>query len=764
MRDTFSLGRHNVSDPPVRRYHQPGVGGVFAARFVSVSATQSGAYLAWHGYDADAGADRIWCQFHGPQGACELECLTATPGDHMRPAISAVSAEHADVVWITDQDRLCHAVCRRGARHEVREIESSGAWLRDVTLHRAGQSVWCAVIESRGDRDTLRILALDDDGWRPVVRYATEGFAARPSLAVDSQGHLHAAVESYEAGKYRLVTIVVEQGEVTSIRRVEAADASCTMPRLTTAADGSVWMSFIREMVVSRDGVVSRAAWIDVARFEGGQWVIEQGLAPLHLGWLPRRRYFGYSGLRRNPRLVATVDGAVHLVWEQARDEEEVWANVWNGRLLGRTWVAGRWRPTRRWHEGGCCFALDHRVIPEADGVPVAVKGEHRAAGDDFRVLYVNPAEADDAPDEAIEQGRGWHTYTPPARLRRPAIELDGQSLQLFFGDFHNHSVCSPDAEGHPDELYHFARDVAQVDFAGITDNDFYPEKALLLSESAYQRRLVRRLEQPGVFVPFTGYEWTFHRDDGRDSYNHRSIIFLDDEQRIARRIDRSARDEDACRRTLAGMNVFAHAHHGQYDLLGIDQEANVEITSGWAINMEISQAAHEHLSHGRRFGFIGGSDGHRAVPGLGGALVAVWATDLTRDAIVDALRARRCYATTGNRMMIDFRVSGAFIGQVCPWDGRTPITCAIRVESPVPLRNVQIIRNGVVVHTIQTDQARLNAAWTDPDPPSSGAWYYLRVENQTPYREHPHNVCQAVGHLAWSSPVWITRQDRSSR
>jgi hypothetical protein len=43
--------------------------------------------------------------------------------------------------------------------------------------------------------------------------------------------------------------------------------------------------------------------------------------------------------------------------------------------------------------------------------------------------------------------------------------------------------------------------------------------------------------------------------------------------------------------------------------------------------------------------------------------LTAVLATELTRDGILEALRARRCYATTGQRYLMEFTVDGNPMG-----------------------------------------------------------------------------------------------------
>jgi hypothetical protein len=86
---------------------------------------------------------------------------------------------------------------------------------------------------------------------------------------------------------------------------------------------------------------------------------------------------------------------------------------------------------------------------------------------------------------------------------------------------------------------------------------------------------------------------------------------------------------------------------------------------------VEDGVSARELLAAGHRVGFIAASDNHNGAPGLSarssrftnlvysGGLAAVWAAELTREAVFDALYARRCYGTTGARILLDFRLNG---------------------------------------------------------------------------------------------------------
>ena len=80
----------------------------------------------------------------------------------------------------------------------------------------------------------------------------------------------------------------------------------------------------------------------------------------------------------------------------------------------------------------------------------------------------------------------------------------------------------------------------------------------------------------------------------------------------------------------------------------------------------------------GLRLSTIAASDDHRSQPGKPHwGLAAVRAPALTREAIFDALHARRTYGTTGQRILLDFRVNDAPMGSEIALEAPLPEPCA---------------------------------------------------------------------------------------
>jgi hypothetical protein len=91
------------------------------------------------------------------------------------------------------------------------------------------------------------------------------------------------------------------------------------------------------------------------------------------------------------------------------------------------------------------------------------------------------------------------------------------------------------------------------------------------------------------------------------------------------------------------------------------------------------------------RLGVIGGSDGHNLCGDRIQGLTGVYATELTRPAIFEAIRKRRCYAITGEPIGVDFRVNGNLMGsEIDARDG--PVIEAV-VEGTAKPISVEVVK-----------------------------------------------------------------------
>jgi len=192
-----------------------------------------------------------------------------------------------------------------------------------------------------------------------------------------------------------------------------------------------------------------------------------------------------------------------------------------------------------------------------------------------------------------------------------------------------------------------------------------------------------------------------------------------------------------------------------------------VEICSQWGISEESGpHSVQAALLLGHRFGFIGGTDTHVGQPGHGPHHLnegigwgAVYAEALTRRAIFDAIVARRCYATDGARILLDYELEAD--GRVLRMgeEGRLPEgrrTLRLSVAGCERVAKVEVLRNCKVVHCIEPGERHGEYEWTDSEDIGS------HLIRETPFGDAPFalyyvRVTQEDDRKAWGSPIWLS-------
>ena len=167
----------------------------------------------------------------------------------------------------------------------------------------------------------------------------------------------------------------------------------------------------------------------------------------------------------------------------------------------------------------------------------------------------------------------------------------------------------------------------------------------------------------------------------------------------------------------------------------------------------------------------IAASDDHRSQPGKPHwGLAAVRAPELTRAAIFDGLHARRTYGTTGQRILLDFRVNDAPMGSEIALAAPLPEPCAgtspecgeraaataalaprfeITAHGTDVIETVQILRYSVpdggfrVIYDLRPNA--LDFTWSGRDGGfRDDAIYYLRLgQRQSDPRQGRHGLVE---------------------
>lgn len=346
----------------------------------------------------------------------------------------------------------------------------------------------------------------------------------------------------------------------------------------------------------------------------------------------------------------------------------------------------------------------------------------------------------------------------PLGEPRAGAVLLGNTELSPFWGDLHRHtnlSKCISENDGTFGDHYRWAIETAALDFYAVTDHYSY----INADDWAECVRAAEVYNADGLFTALIGYEW--HHQ------GHANLYFAD--ETTAGRVWRdhaglrtfeelyAAFDRDHLRRKvmairhyhadamLASAQSFAHSVNRDYE-----SAAEVIQTRG------VSPKAYEWLlSHGCRLGCVGASDHSR--PGHSGtanpyvyaaALTGIFAENLSRDSVLDAIRRRRTFATNGKKMAVWLSIDDIFMGGEGVVSQEPAV--AVHADATTTIDHVEVIRDGQTLSDRAESGESVEFVFTDDDVPPGDHYYYVKV------RQKPDDVHKYPG-IAWSSPVWVT-------
>lgn len=333
----------------------------------------------------------------------------------------------------------------------------------------------------------------------------------------------------------------------------------------------------------------------------------------------------------------------------------------------------------------------------------------------------------------------GLHAASASAHRGGDRPKVD--EYNVYFGDLHNHSEVGY-ARGSLARAFEVASN--HLDFLGFTPHGYWHdigtyenniEKKWLDGFEVTRRRwpevldMLRKYDQPGKFVTIPGFEW--HSTSLGDYHILFSSLDADyvrfDDLRAFQRFAKQQRA------IMIPHHPSNRLGHRGANLEWLDPEVSpvIEIYSEWG-NAEHDRAPYPYIRHteggrwtkntlhhflaqGYRLGVIASTDDHLGFPGgYREGLAAVLAPELTREAIFDAIRNRRTYAVTGDRIGMDFHLNGKLMGAELPYTRDREL--AISVTGWDQLDRVEILKNNRVIHRdFPMDRTATPASWNRP-------------------------------------------------
>lgn len=298
-----------------------------------------------------------------------------------------------------------------------------------------------------------------------------------------------------------------------------------------------------------------------------------------------------------------------------------------------------------------------------------------------------------------------------------------GGKHQLYWGDLHNHNAVGY-AKGSLERSIDLAR--AHLDFFAFTghaswhDMPTMPGDRHMLWVNGFKAHSdhwakTRRMLQEATTDKFTallGYEWhssvfgdycmIFDRDQTElflPDHVDKLLDFAETKSALAipHHLGYAQGWRGANWKYFRGGNVSpvveimsehgcAESDRGPFDYITHSQGGR------WTANTIAPR-----LAKGARFGFVASSDDHLGYPGAyGEGVLGVWADDIGAESLFEAIRARRTYAASGERIVLEFALNGKPMGAELPFASEREID--IRVESQDSIEMVELLRNGRVI------------------------------------------------------------------
>jgi hypothetical protein len=309
---------------------------------------------------------------------------------------------------------------------------------------------------------------------------------------------------------------------------------------------------------------------------------------------------------------------------------------------------------------------------------------------------------------------------------------------QLFWGDLHNHNAVGY-AKGSLERTYDIAR--SHLDFLAFTPHAQWHDMpqmpnnahqkwvngfAVLREKWPEVQKLAAAHNQPGKFVSFLAYEWH------SSFFGDYCIYYRDDNQPLkyfdhVRELQKYAREAGAV--IIPHHLAYKQGWRGaNWDFLDTSVSPVLEIYSEHGL-AERDRGPQDYIRHsnggrwsrntlraalkkGFRVGVIASSDDHLGYPGAyGEGIAGIYAKDLSRESLLEAIWARRTIAATGDRIGLAAKLNGRWMGSILPFTGEREIEVAVSGKDEV--ERVDVLKNDRVIHRhFPEDRATEASLW----------------------------------------------------
>ncbi len=295
---------------------------------------------------------------------------------------------------------------------------------------------------------------------------------------------------------------------------------------------------------------------------------------------------------------------------------------------------------------------------------------------------------------------------------------------KLFWGDLHNHNSIGY-GKGSLERTFKIAQ--SHLDFFCFTPHSQWPDipampnnaqlkwsDGFLVTKDNWEsvKQYVKAYNQPGSFVSFLGYEW-------HSNYCGDLCIILPADTASLRYFKDVKGLQEYARKTGA----ILIPHHPAYKTGWRGQDWNVLDTGVSPVveiysehgNAESDRSPVPYILHsmggrytpntvqslwkkGIKIGVVASSDDHLGFPGAyGEGIVGIYADTLTRESIIEAIKSRRTYGASADRIELDFRLNDHYMGSSIPQTDKRDIM--VKVKGKDEVDRIEVLKNNRVIY-----------------------------------------------------------------
>ena len=737
------------------------------------------AWTAWISYQ-DAGD---WVVV----GDGSVSARITEKGDHQGPTIAVLPNGWVLAAWSQREGQEFHVYTsfrvagRWSAGRRMTTLSGSHIWPQ-LSSDADGRTIlaWQSLREGRS---SIRMRLFDGRNWsveEPVNQDIGNAWAP---TALAAQKRSLFAWDSYSTGAYQIWF----REWPNAPERVTVGESFSVRPSIAVSPDGKVvvaweesdplWGKDYSFLADRRGTPLYKNRRVRLAvRDTAGMW---RGLTGDPAESLP-------TGVRRfvqQPRIVFDAAGRLHLLLRcrtfAGTSRIDNWAaggrwETFLTRREGDRWAAAILMPESEGRNSMraslaldrdrvvVAWPTDRRTFPQVRYGDLDILTTRLPAVGAPSTLDTEPARAETAaaanpnPDENADV----------ARIRAYRVNLNDKEYRIVRGDLHRHTELSQDGsgDGSLDDLYRYALDAAQMDYAHVADHQ-------MGIDEEYNWWLTQKSSDvyfmPQRFVTLFGYERSVAYPNG-----HRNIIWAERGRPVLKIGPKEAKGAENTGLILypylSRTNGIATSHTSATEQ-GTDWRDNdpslepiAEIYQGFDSSYENpsgprawkdgEKTVHQGIrrdgylwmawAKGYRLGVQASSDHVSTHVSFACVLV----DDFSRQGLLDGMRRRHTYAAT-DAIVLDYRLTTsdatALMGDSVT--SRTAPRLEIKILGTAPIAQLDIIKNNTYIHQVKPAQREVSLTYVDAAFGEGESYYYVRAQ-------------QTDGQLVWSSPIWVSK------